>query len=174
MKRLHPEDLTQKFPTETVAFVPTFQFLWQEIAPNLTAIGLETKVQNRLRKSIGDLPTVLQPLWNDPANINTIAQARILFFGYARQNSVARYLSESVHLRERFGLTKLQLRSHITTWFTEQSLVHRDIAEDPSSLETELKQLPEAIQAGIKSGEMTIAQLLVVAPGLFYKLPGML
>lgn len=166
--RLTNEQLKNQLSPETI-FIPTFPYLLQCISPKLEKLELEDKIQRRLRKSIGDLPTTLQPILNKPATTTSIAQARILFFEYVKRTELPKKMEDSRTLRRKSGLNRMKLRQYLYRWFVEQIEVHKLMSKKDN--ETFLVDEKNQQLIKNKSNKLTIAQLLIIEPNIFYILP---
>lgn len=190
MKRLTNEQLEKNFtflvPDKRV-IIPTFPYLYKSISQELSKLSLEENIQRRLKKSIGDLPTILEPLLNESGTIKNIAKARILFFEYAVKNDIPRKMADSKTLREKYGLSKMKLRQDIYMFFQEQIAIHKRYLDTKSfkqiingrTMQEYLQtstywQMNIPTQEAVLKGSATIAQLLVADPTIFYILPEIL
>ncbi|GIK83768.1 MAG: hypothetical protein BroJett025_03900 [Patescibacteria group bacterium] len=177
-KRLTAKEIKSQFPQEAV-FTPNFNYLWERISIELSSLNLEKNILERVKKSVGDLPSVLEPLWKEKATLQTVAQARILFFEHSLAIQLPRKLRDSKSLLSKMSQSnpdinsKRKLQTDCQFWFKEQIVMHAQIVAGKEA-QTVLISIPENIKAAFFSGQITIAQLLILQPELFYKLPGML
>lgn len=176
---------TRKLENETIV-VPTFPYLWKQISPKFAELQLESKILHKLKKSVDDLPTILQPLLSEPATIENIAQAKILFLQYAIQIGINKKMASSKQMRNMYQLTTMELRQHIDTFFNDQIKIMETYTK-PTGVQKMLanKSVAEYLKsnaywttnptakAAIASGEATIGQLLIIDPTIFYSVPGM-
>jgi hypothetical protein len=156
----HPEKKNGDFfdSAEQLNFVN----LWFRIAPHLTDAGLDDRTQKRLRTSVNQLPNILMPLLDQPANPENVAKARILFFNYALKSGISRLLAKSSELRSEHNLSRLKLKSDFNLWFVKQIQILE---------ETSIVVLPDYVHQKLQEENITIGQLLAVNPILFYRLP---